>query len=123
MPTSRVARRLAAATAIGLGAVTIATLDPLDLAGAQEQEQEQPADERQRPPMEGRHPHRRGPIRAAAEAIGIEPQELADALRDGATVAEVAEANGVEPQAVVDALTAQAAERIDEFVFRTGPDD
>ena len=52
----------------------------------------------------------------AAEAIGIEVQELVDALRDGQTLAQIAEANGVEPQAVIDAMVAAAQERIDAAV-------
>ena len=53
---------------------------------------------------------------AAAEAIGIESEELRSALRDGSTIAEVAEANGVEAQAVIDALVADAEGAIDEAV-------
>ena len=45
---------------------------------------------------------------AAAEAIGIESEELRTALRDGSTIAEVAEANGVDVQTVIDALVADA---------------
>ena len=45
---------------------------------------------------------------AAAEAIGIESEELRTALRDGSTIAEVAEANDVEVQTVIDALVADA---------------
>jgi hypothetical protein len=52
----------------------------------------------------------------AAEAIGIEVQELVDALRDGQTLAQIAEANGVQPQAVIDAMVAAAQERIDAAV-------
>ena len=52
----------------------------------------------------------------AAEVIGIEVQELVDALRDGQTLAQIAEANGVQPQAVIDAMVAAAQERIDAAV-------
>ena len=52
----------------------------------------------------------------AATAIGIEPAELRDALRDGQTIAEVAEANDVETQTVIDAMVAAAEARIDEAV-------
>jgi hypothetical protein len=116
-------KKLIAATAItvglGAGAFGVATLNP---AGAQDgAQQEQPAtDER---PAAERHRHRHpvltGAIRIAAETIGIEPRELLAALRDGKTVAEVAEANGVEPDTVVDALVAKATERIEHFVFET----
>jgi polyhydroxyalkanoate synthesis regulator phasin len=58
-----------------------------------------------------------GPILdEVADAIGIEPDELSDALLDGQTIAEVATANGVEPQAVIDALVAAAEARLDELV-------
>jgi polyhydroxyalkanoate synthesis regulator phasin len=52
----------------------------------------------------------------AAEAIGIDEDELLDALRDGETIAELAEENGVEPRAVIDALVAAVKERLDEAV-------
>jgi hypothetical protein len=52
----------------------------------------------------------------AAEAIGVDEDELLDALRDGETIAELAEENGVEPQAVIDALVTAVQERLDEAV-------
>jgi cell division FtsZ-interacting protein ZapD len=63
-----------------------------------------------------RHPGRAAAIRTAAEAIGIDADELRAALRDGQTIAQVAEANGVDPQDVIDALVAQAKERITKVV-------
>jgi hypothetical protein len=57
-----------------------------------------------------------GHLDTAADAIGIEPDELADALLDGQTIAEVATANGVEPQAVIDALVAEAEARLADLV-------
>lgn len=51
-----------------------------------------------------------------AEALGLDPGELGEALRSGQTLAEVAEANGVERQVVVDALVAGMSERIDRGV-------
>lgn len=53
---------------------------------------------------------------AAADAIGIDETELLEQLRDGSTLAEIAEANGVEPQAVIDALVAAAQTHLDEAV-------
>jgi hypothetical protein len=52
----------------------------------------------------------------AADAIGIEEDELLAALRDGQTLAEVAESNGVDPQTVIDALVATTHERLDDAV-------
>jgi urease gamma subunit len=63
-----------------------------------------------------RHPGRAAAIRTAAEAIGIDADELRAALRDGQTIAQVAEANGVDPQDVIDALVAKATERITKVV-------
>jgi hypothetical protein len=64
--------------------------------------------------------HRRGHfgagLDAAAEAIGIESEELRAALRDGSTIAEVAEANDVDVETVVDALVADAEAHLDEAV-------
>lgn len=69
----------------------------------------------------GRGGHRHFPgLATAAEAIGVEPAELVEAVRGGQTVAEVAEANGVDPQAVIDALVAEATERITAFVNGDG---
>ena len=53
-------------------------------------------------------------LQTAADAIGIETDELAAAIRDGQSIAEVAEANGVEPQVVIDALVDAASARIDQ---------
>ena len=53
---------------------------------------------------------------AAAEAIGIESEELRSALAEGSTIAEVAEANDVEVQTVIDALVADAEARLDDAV-------
>ncbi|MCO5319107.1 MAG: hypothetical protein M9942_11790 [Microthrixaceae bacterium] len=61
------------------------------------------------------HRGRRFPsLEAAAETIGVDREDLAAALRDGSTLAEVAQDNGVEPQAVIDAMVAEANERIDQ---------
>jgi prolyl-tRNA editing enzyme YbaK/EbsC (Cys-tRNA(Pro) deacylase) len=62
------------------------------------------------------HPRRAAAIRTAAEAIGIDAGELRAALRDGQTIAQVAEANGVDPQDVIDALVARSTERITKVV-------
>lgn len=70
------------------------------------------------PPEGLRHFRFGGPghLDVAAEAIGIEPDALHEALREGRTVAEVAEANGVEVQDVVDAVVAEARERLSAAV-------
>ena len=52
----------------------------------------------------------------AADAIGIEEDELLTALRDGQTIAEVAESEGVDSKTVIDALVAATRERLDEAV-------
>ncbi|MDY7104014.1 MAG: hypothetical protein S0880_22755 [Actinomycetota bacterium] len=74
--------------------------------------------EEARPARGGRFgPH--GPFLAAdavAEVLGMEPDELGDALRDGQTLAELAEAAGVDAAAVVDAIVTAAGERIDDLV-------
>ena len=51
-----------------------------------------------------------------AEAIGIDVETLREELRSGATVAEIAEANGVDPQVVVDALVADYTERVTAWI-------
>ena len=66
--------------------------------------------------LEGKRGHRGHGLSVAAEAIGIETEDLVAAIRDGATIAEVAEANGSSGQAVIDAMVAGATERIDAAV-------
>jgi hypothetical protein len=60
-----------------------------------------------------------------ADAIGIDVETLREELRTGATVAEVAEANGVDPQVVIDALVADYTERVTEWIEgeQPTPDD
>jgi hypothetical protein len=55
-----------------------------------------------------------------ADAIGIDEAELREQLAGGATVAEIAEANGIEPQAVIDALVADYTERITDWINGEG---
>ena len=66
---------------------------------------------------EGRN-HRRGGcnVDAAAEAIGIEADDLKAQLEAGATIAEVAEANGVAVDTVIDAMVDAKAERVADKV-------
>ena len=52
----------------------------------------------------------------AAEALGITTDELREALRDGATIAEIAALQGVDVQSVIDAMVAEASERLAEAV-------
>lgn len=68
--------------------------------------------------------HCGGRLDTAAETIGIEVDALRAALDEGQTIAEVAEANGVDPQTVIDAMVdasderlAEKAERIEDRVF------
>jgi hypothetical protein len=55
-------------------------------------------------------------LNEAAEAIGVDNDELLDALRDGETIADLAEENGVDPQDVIDTLVATVKERLDDAV-------
>ncbi|HET6954585.1 MAG TPA: hypothetical protein VFI47_29745 [Acidimicrobiales bacterium] len=63
-----------------------------------------------------RRPRHLAALRTVAETIGIPVADLRAALRDGQSIAEVAEAHGVEPQAVVDALVARSTRRITRVV-------
>lgn len=91
-----------------------------DLEAAIEALPERMAEVVEREGLPERPHHRHGRfgagLDAAAEAIGIESEELRAALRDGATIAEVAEANDVDVQDVVDALVADAEAMIDQAV-------
>ena len=55
-------------------------------------------------------------LETAAGVIGLEVEALADALRDGQTIAEVAEANGSSATAVIDALVAETNTKLDQAV-------
>jgi hypothetical protein len=64
----------------------------------------------------GGHFGPRPSFEAAAEAIGIEVEDLRTALADGQTIAEVAEANGVAVEDVIAAMVAEAQEHLAEAV-------
>jgi len=64
----------------------------------------------------GHHGFKLFGLDTAAEAIGITAEELATALRDGSSLAEVATSKGVEPQAVIDALAAELKTKLGEAV-------
>jgi predicted DNA-binding protein YlxM (UPF0122 family) len=48
-----------------------------------------------------------GGLDAAAEVLGLEPEDLMAELRDGKTLTEIAEERGVDPQAVQDVMVEQ----------------
>lgn len=50
----------------------------------------------------------------AAKTIGIERKDLVQAVRGGQTIAAVAQAHGVDPQKVIDALVTGADAKIDK---------
>ena len=60
----------------------------------------------------GGHFGPRPAFEAAAEAIGIEVEDLRTALADGQTIAEVAEANGVAVEDVIAAMVTEAQEQL-----------
>lgn len=72
--------------------------------------------------LPGHHGHfiGRGPgiaaFSSAAAIIGIEPEELREAMADGSTLAEVAEANGVSTDELVEGLVTALEEKLDELV-------
>ncbi len=55
-------------------------------------------------------------LRTAADVIGIEPQALRDALRDGRSLADIADEKGVSRDTLVQGLLAPVTERIDQRV-------
>ena len=62
----------------------------------------------------GGHPGFDGEV--VADLLGVTPEELRDALRDGQSIADVAAANGVDVQTVIDALVAEAETHHDQAV-------
>jgi polyhydroxyalkanoate synthesis regulator phasin len=57
-----------------------------------------------------------GAATALTEVLGMEPDELREAVRSGSTIAEIAEATGVAVDDVVAAMVAEATERLDDAV-------
>ncbi len=57
-----------------------------------------------------------GRLDTAATAIGITPEELRTALRDGKSLADVAKEKGVDPEKVVSALVAELEAHLDQEV-------
>ncbi len=55
-----------------------------------------------------------GGLDAAAEVLGMEPEDLMAELRDGKTLTEIAEERGVDPQAVEDAMIAHMGEMLEQ---------
>ena len=64
------------------------------------------------------HDAQRGPRVAGeiAEILGLEGNEIREALRNGSSIAELAEAQGIDSADVVDAIVARAEERLDTAV-------
>lgn len=58
-----------------------------------------------------------------AEILGLEGNEIREALRNGSSIAELAEAQGIESADVVDAIVARAEERLDTAVENGRIDD
>ena len=67
----------------------------------------------------------RGPRVAGeiAEILGLEGNEIREALRNGSSIAELAEAQGIDSADVVDAIVARAEERLDTAVENGRIDD
>lgn len=97
-------------------------LQPLVEEGTLTAEQAQAVADHLAETLPGRHGHfiGRGPglaaFSSAAAIIGIEPEELREALADGSTLAEVAEANGVSTDELVEGLVTALEEKLDELV-------
>ena len=53
---------------------------------------------------------------AAADALGLTPEQLRTQLRDGKTLAEIAEAQNVDVDKVINVLVTQAEKLIDQAV-------
>tara|TARA_B100000085_G_scaffold163389_1_gene148562 strand:+ start:1150 stop:1737 length:588 start_codon:yes stop_codon:yes gene_type:complete len=73
-----------------------------------------------REPLGQRGPRVAGEI---AEILGLEGNEIREALRNGSSIAELAEAQGIDSADVVDAIVARAEERLDTAVENGRIDD
>lgn len=63
-----------------------------------------------------RHPGARIELKAAAEALGMTPEELLTELKAGKSIAQVAEDKGVELDTVTDAMVAAGTARLEEAI-------
>ena len=59
---------------------------------------------------------RRGVIATSAKTIGVTPADLVKALKSGKSIAQVAQAKGVDPQKVIDAIVSGGTTKIDAAV-------
>ncbi len=73
-----------------------------------------------REPLGQRGPRVAGEI---AEILGLEGNEIREALRNGSSIAELADAQGIDSADVVDAIVARAEERLDTAVENGRIDD
>ena len=73
-----------------------------------------------REPLGQRGPRVAGEI---AEILGLEGNEIREALRNGSSIAELADAQGIDSADVVDAIVARAEERFDAAVENGRIDD
>lgn len=60
--------------------------------------------------------HRGEGLEELTDLLGLEPAEIAEALRSGESLADIATAQGVDPQEVIDAMVERVAEHLDEAV-------
>ena len=65
----------------------------------------------------------RGGAGAIAEILGLEGNEIREALRNGSSIAELAEAQGIDSADIVDAIVAQNEERLAAAVENGRIDD
>jgi len=63
-------------------------------------------------------PGRRRGVAPLAKALGMTPDELRSALRDGKTLPEIVTERGLTPEQVADELLAEAKARLDEIAAR-----
>src|SRR5438093_894304 len=107
-----------AAAAIGWGSLGIATAQTVPTATSSPSPTVSPSPSPQATPGARRQPAprlqlARGFAEAAAQAIGITPQQLRQEL-PGKSLADVARAHNVDPKKVSDALKASANQQIDQ---------
>ena len=80
----------------------------------------------ERPGRRGGPGHRARPllesVDTAVEILGIDAETLREELRSGNSLADIAEANGVDPQTLIDALVADHEERVTARVNGELPD-
>jgi hypothetical protein len=105
--------------ALGVGAFAISTVMPASAQSSPDTQSSSSSSPDGNHPRWHRHLRLRvagGMLKVAADKIGVQPEDLVDARRNGQSIADVANAHGVNPSDVVTAIVDAGNQKLDEAV-------